>query len=206
MTGLCTFLLRLFLFFFYSIAVLANKPSAKTITNFSTKQNKLKIASPTPPSTPATPQAHPKKHLYIRETMRMQKAWIYSTVLPGFGQAYNQHYWKIPAIYTVFCALGWGAIYKHQCYIDSKRQLIQNPNSNHSLRHEVDFSRAERDLYIIFSALWYIANIFDAYVGASLKTFNLSDDLSLEIQPGVSSTKESTPKKRIGLALSLKKK
>jgi len=36
-----------------------------------------------------------------------RKAALFSTVLPGLGQAYNKKYWKIPVIYGGFAALGY---------------------------------------------------------------------------------------------------
>jgi len=130
------------------------------------------------PAASTTTPAAPKKPVYMAETIRMQRAWIYSAIVPGAGQIYNGHYWKVPAMYAVFGALGWGAVYNHQVY----RKLDQNGKQR---QVDVEYFRRNRDLCVIFMGLLYIANVFDAYVGASLKTFNLSDDISVEVQPGV---------------------
>ena len=54
-----------------------------------------------------------RRQLLEQEPIYTQRAWLYSTVLPGLGQAYNKSYWKIPAIYGVFAGLAWGATYNH---------------------------------------------------------------------------------------------
>ena len=155
-----------------------------------------------PVGQPAAPlaQAEPKKRRYIAEERRMQRAWMYSAVLPGWGQVYNGDYWKVSAFYAVFGALGWGAIYNHQEYIKFRRALRQSKHS-HSFKNYVDNCRRDRDLFVIFATLWYVANIFDAYAGASLKTFNLSDDISLEVQPSILPSAQDTP--TVGLSLTL---
>lgn len=44
---------------------------------------------------------------YDRVVHSPSKAAIYSTLLPGLGQAYNQKYWKLPLIYGGFLGLGY---------------------------------------------------------------------------------------------------
>jgi len=139
----------------------------------------------------AKPAPGPPQRPYLSEEIANQRAWLYSAVLPGLGQAYNQQYERILPIYLVFAGLGWGALYYHGQYTKSKRKLldeyyIKEPQRhNDSLNNYVAFCRRSRDLCLILGALWYTANIFDAYVGSSLKTFNLSNDISLDIQPGL---------------------
>lgn len=149
-------------------------------------------------------QPHPPKRRYVAEEVAMQRAWMYSAVLPGLGQAYNEQYWRIPVIYAVFTGIGWGAIYNHQEYTRSKRELLEGKNSS-GLRNYVDACRRNRDIFLILGVFWYTANIFDAYVGASLKTFNLSDDISLEVQPNVAPTIGHPPEIGLHLTLNFKK-
>jgi Family of unknown function (DUF5683) len=161
-------------------------------------------AQQVPVPTVAIQQDDTQQRRYIAEEMVMQRAWLYSSVLPGSGQIYNKHYWKVPVIYVGFAGLLGSAIYYHKEYIGSKRVLLRNANRDNvvSLGNYVNDCRQGRDLCLIFAALWYIVNIFDAYVGASLKTFTLSDDISMEVFPNVLPTAESKPVIGISLTLS----
>ena len=81
-----------------------------------------------------------------------------------------------------------------------KKVLLAQSNSD-QLKRYVHEARQSRDLFIIFAALWYIANIVDAYVGASLKTFTLSDELSMKLNSNVLPIESA--KSNVGLGLSL---
>jgi Family of unknown function (DUF5683) len=143
-----------------------------------------------------------KKHRYVAEEMVMQRAWIYSAILPGWGQVCNAHYWKVPVIYAGFAGFLGGAIYYHREYFQAKRELIQEKRTSRgSLENYVNDCRADRDLCFILTTLWYVINVFDAYVGASLKTFTLSDDISARIEPTTLLTPCNLP--TVGLSLTL---
>lgn len=145
-----------------------------------------------------------RRQLLEQEPIKTQRAWLYSAVLPGLGQAYNQSHWKIPVIYGVFAGLAWGAIYNHLEYRESKRDLIHKPDS-YSLRHYVDSRKRDRNLFSIIAALWYILNIFDAYVEGGLKTFDVSDNLEVIMQPTKAPVVQHDPSISLDLALSPKR-
>ncbi|MEM7055285.1 MAG: DUF5683 domain-containing protein [Bacteroidota bacterium] len=145
-----------------------------------------------------------RRQLLEQEPIKTQRAWLYSAVLPGLGQAYNQNYWKIAVIYGIFAGLAWGAIYNHLEYRESKRDLIHKPDS-YSLRHYVDGRKRDRNLFSIIAALWYVLNIFDAYVEGSLKTFDVSDNLDVIVQPAKNPTVQHDPIIGLDLTLSPKK-
>jgi len=203
----CGFVLMSWLFCIHVTTVLAATPQQKRVVKHAPAQNRNRAVMP-----PITPQVAgniplntaaqdaTKKRRYIAEEMGMQRAWMYSAVLSGWGQVYNEHYWKVPVIYVGFAGLGWGAIYYHKEYVKSKAVLTLKRDAN-NLMNYVNDCRMGRDLCIIFAALWYIVNIFDAYVGSSLKTFTLSDDISLEVQPSVLPTVQNKP--NVGLSLTL---
>jgi len=51
------------------------------------------------------------------------------------------------------------------------------------LESYISYYRQNRDLLVICTAAVYIVNIFDAYVFAHLRSFDVSNDLSLKIEP-----------------------
>jgi hypothetical protein len=169
----------------------------------------------TPESLPETAPSKPERSEYSlhrekllkTEPIRTQRAWLYSAVLPGLGQAYNRKYWKIYMFYGGFTLLGALSIYHHKEYQTSKRELIALSEINKespSLANYVQSHKRERNLYIIIAALWYVINIFDAYVDGTLKTFDISDNLEVIIQPTISPVASRELGIGVGASLRLK--
>ncbi|MEP6594493.1 MAG: DUF5683 domain-containing protein [Ginsengibacter sp.] len=122
-----------------------------------------------------------------------------SAILPGWGQAYNKKYWKIPIIYG---ALGTTAAvfaynlktYKQlrQAYIylsdtiPSNDALI-NPDfvnlSPESIRSYRGTFRQNVDYSVLFFIFFWGLNIVDATVDAHLKSFDVSNDITLKVKP-----------------------
>ena len=127
-----------------------------------------------------------------------------SLMLPGWGQATNKKYWKIPLVYG---ALGTTAfiffrnisqykdaknafilasdtipgndIFIKQPYFSVKDQPERIRVFRNAVRQNIDYS------VLFFIAFWGL-NVADAAVDAHLKTFDVSDDLSLQIRAGYS--------------------
>ncbi|ACE05741.1 hypothetical protein Aasi_0305 [Candidatus Amoebophilus asiaticus 5a2] len=153
-------------------------------------------------------KVHPRKKLLEDAPIHTQRAWLYSAIIPGLGQVYNKNYWRVPLIYGVFGLLAWGAIYNHLEYTATKRDLLKEygdelPKSS-SLVNFMDGRKRDRTIFILASALWYLINVFDAYVGGTLKTFDVSDDLAVVIQPN--EPKDIAQNTGIGLTISLQPK
>ena len=121
-----------------------------------------------------------------------RKASIYSAVLPGLGQIYNRKYWKVPIVYAGLGGLTYGVIYnadKYQYYKDIYKYMLDH-NLNEwegmsRLQAEAykKFHRRYRDLFVIITAGFYIIQIIDANVDANLIDYDISEDLSLIIDP-----------------------
>lgn len=132
-----------------------------------------------------------------------RKATFRSAILPGWGQAYNKEYWKIPIVYGAIAIPTATYLYNNKWYkktrdaynivinndtanfgtIDPKLQpLISNPTSLQFYRNQF---RKDRD----YSTLWFIIvwglNVADATVFAHLKHFDVSDNLSMDIRPDI---------------------
>ena len=148
----------------------------------------------------------------ITHTHSPKKAATLSAILPGLGQAYNQKYWKMPIIYVGFIGLGYAVIYNHNAYteyLNAYKKAINNPtndpqytNYTANLNLYQNAYHRYRDLSIIGCAALYILNIIDANVDANLFSFDVSDDLSLKIQPAILNFSNNTTATR-GLSLKI---
>lgn len=131
-----------------------------------------------------------KKKIY--STAR--RAAILSAVCPGLGQAYNKKYWKLPVIYAGLGGFGYMFVTNNKQYNYFRKNLIavydNNPNtvnqtvySGEDLKIYKDDYKKSRNFGVIGFVAIYLVNIIDANVDGHLKTFDVSDDLSLSIDP-----------------------
>lgn len=108
-----------------------------------------------------------------------------SAILPGMGQLYNRSYWKVPVI----AGLGGYFIYTflennrdYRAYRDLVQAGVAAPAGGdaNQLAYYMrlrDFYREQRDSFGWYFLLLYLINIADAYVDASLFSFDVGDDL-----------------------------
>lgn len=97
-----------------------------------------------------------------------------SAVLPGFGQFYNESYWKIPVFAGAAAWFTYNVYYnqdKYKQFADS-----YNKNGGYTDQKKRDFYRNQRDEFYIYLGLTYLLNMVDAYVDAHLFDFNVIDD------------------------------
>ncbi|MDR1878828.1 MAG: DUF5683 domain-containing protein [Bacteroidales bacterium] len=124
-------------------------------------------------------------------------AWM-SAVLPGLGQGYNKKYWKIPIIYAGFLGTAYGINHyyiEYKFYRDEYRNRLNEKTDllkpelanqgNENIRATQLTYQRNMEIFIIVTAVWYLVNILDAVVDAHLMSFDISDDLSLHIIPGI---------------------
>ena len=119
-----------------------------------------------------------------------------STMIPGWGQLYNKKYWKAPVVWAAMGTTIGFAVFNHGEFkryqnaldlrVDGNSETIDEfeglYNNNQLILLENTYRRW-RDLSIILTVGVYALNILDAYVDAHLFYFDVSDDLSLQIQP-----------------------
>ena len=135
--------------------------------------------------------------------------WL-ALVIPGGGQIYNRKYWKLPIVYGGFIgclyAMNWNnTMYKDysQAYLDlmdndpgtqSYNQFLhlgmQITPANESRYKDIfkkrkDKYRRWRDLSFFVMVGVYALSVIDAYVDAELSVFDISDDLSLRVEPAI---------------------
>ena len=122
------------------------------------------------------------------------RAAIYSALLPGLGQAYNGEYWKIPVYYTGLLAAGYFVYFNNLNYMRFKRIYAEatNPEISYSgpvtsdqAKYYKDSYRRLRDYSIVALGLVYILQIIDANVFAVMYDFEVTDDISIRMEPTV---------------------
>lgn len=137
------------------------------------------------------------------------KAVWYAAIVPGLGQIYNRKYWKLPIVYGGFLGCIYAITWNSGAYSDYKtmyRDIIDNdPNTNsyldilqdgltierlggvatftRLLETRQNTYRRYRDLSIIVTVGVYALSIIDAFVDAQLYDFDISPDLSFQVEP-----------------------
>ena len=152
----------------------------------------------------ASIESSQKRERFVPDPIRSM--WL-GLVFPGGGQIYNRKYWKLPIIYGGFLgcvyALTWNSQMLHdysQAYLDI---MDSDPNTKSYekmlpigyditgreerfktiFKNKKNFFRRNRDLSIFAFAGVYLLAVVDAYVDGELSTFDISDDLSLHLEP-----------------------
>lgn len=137
----------------------------------------------------------------------VKKAVIFSAVLPGAGQVYNhiampkgkkKAYWKVPLIYAGLGTAGY--------FLVSNQSTQKELKAEYTLRQDTGLGSEKwssyddqgvltlynqyldwRDLSILAVAGIYFIQIVDAGVEAHFVHFDISEDLSLSIEPTIMS-------------------
>jgi hypothetical protein len=128
---------------------------------------------------------------------------IRSAILPGWGQAYNHRYWKIPIVYGALGVTGGVFLYNIKEYnkvrfayfallnadtasfknVAPELQPFITANAIGSLRNYRNEFRKNIDYSVLFFLLFWGLNVVDATVDAHLRGFDVSNELSLKIKP-----------------------
>ncbi len=145
-----------------------------------------------------------------------KKATYFSAILPGLGQVYNKKYWKVPLIYGGFAYAYYNfstvqADYKElkDAYIsrvddDETTNDIGKKTENYSddkIKILMNQKKKQMDLSVVIAFAFYALNIVDASVDGHLYSFDVSNDLSLNINPTVNTFCDKKPVGQICLTL-----
>ena len=126
-----------------------------------------------------------------------------SALIPGWGQAYNRQYWKIPIAYGIIAIPVAMYIYNNDYYKKMKfaydaryKELFLNDNSDvpkidpelvnlpiNSLLNYRNVYRRDRDYSVLFFLIAWGFQVADATVFAHLKQFDVSNNLSMQVRP-----------------------
>ncbi|MFH0733653.1 MAG: DUF5683 domain-containing protein [bacterium] len=103
-----------------------------------------------------------------------------SAIVPGWGQYYNESYWKTPLVLSITGYFAYVWVHNNNLYKDYKSlyntALANNSRFAASYKGKRDFYRDERDLFAFYIGLTYFLNLVDAYVDAQLFDFTVSED------------------------------
>ena len=132
-----------------------------------------------------------------------KKAVIYSAILPGAGQVYNhiampkgqkKAYWKVPLIYAGLGTMTYFLISNQNTQLSLRKEyenrlngLVVDPQWELYDKSAIDFLYNQylnrRDLNILGLGAIYLIQLVDAGIEAHFVKFDISEDLSLAIQP-----------------------
>ncbi|MBQ7191696.1 MAG: hypothetical protein IJS00_02350 [Paludibacteraceae bacterium] len=140
--------------------------------------------------------------------------WL-AVIVPGLGQIYNRSYWKLPIVYGGFMGCAYAITWNSRMYSDYREayrdiltdtEVSTDPNRSYNailpkgytvesmggkeqytatLKSRQNLYRRYRDISIAVTALVYVLTIVDAYVDAQLFDFDISPDLSLNVEPQI---------------------
>lgn len=153
----------------------------------------------------------------VKKPLNPMKASLLAAVLPGAGQIYNRKYWKAPIVwgggitlYLMYDHYNRRHHFWHQILIYKDRggapefiepyveqngseftdvppSIVANyTQSNTQLKN--DAARKRKQQIIIWSSLFYVLQIVDATVDAHFSTFDVSEELTLNIAPAIFET------------------
>lgn len=163
------------------------------------------------------PKALRKKRNWATWRPDTKRAMWLALVLPGAGQIYNRKYWKLPIIYGGFVGCAYAMSWNNQMYHDYSQAYLDimdddpNTQSYNQFLHlgaQIDASNIERykeifrkrkdryrrwrDMSMFVMIGVYAFSVIDAYVDASLSEFDISDALSLRVEPTVINNNQRT--------------
>lgn len=142
------------------------------------------------------------------EVSNVKKATTLACIFPGAGQIYNRSYWKVPFVIGGFASMIYCIDWNNRGYLRFKKAYAlladyaqhpelypDGPTDEFHGRYSADFIRnlrnnyrRNRDLCIIITGALYVLQIVDAHVDAHLKDYDISDDLSMNLEPLVDYT------------------
>ncbi len=135
-----------------------------------------------------------------------------SMMIPGWGQIVNEQAWKVPIVYGLLGGLGYYSVHLTKKYHDYRAAYFNlNPDTQQDMRFGPTPSyipentnlqelrnlrntyRNRRDLVYVGIVLAYGLNIVDAYVFAHMRSFDVSEDLSMRPNIRPTMTAQATP-------------
>ena len=187
---------RRFLLLLGFIAILAFQKTEAQNVVFDTVGNAIMTADT------VVTNSKPTKKTKVKKPHSPKTATIMSACLPGLGQIYNGKWWKVPIVYAGLGGLGY-LVYsnysEYRAYLHAYEFKTGDlPEGVTLTEHETDLAnryadsqlqtykesyRRDFEFFTILTVAWYGLNILDACVDGHLYTYDISDDLSLSVDP-----------------------
>src|SRR4051794_39073549 len=207
------------------------KSSKQVAPLFNSPTNSIQIKTDSTNIVPTKGKSAVKPDSATKRIHDPHKATLRSAIIPGWGQAYNHEYWKIPIVYGALAIPAALYIYNNNYYKMTKfgynavyAATLQTPIDNSQLLR-IDPRVMDKNLQPLdinsyqqyrnsfkrnkdFSLLWFFIvwglNVADATVFGHLKDFDVSDNLSMQMQVQPTYIPE-TKRSNIGLVFNLQK-
>ncbi|NDV66445.1 DUF5683 domain-containing protein [Bacteroides sp. 224] len=155
--------------------------------------------------------------------------WL-AVIFPGGGQIYNRKYWKLPIIYGGFAGCAYALNWNNNMYRDyskaymdimdgdpqtksyydfirTNETIVEGDMSGRYpslLKKRKDYYRRYRDISVFAFIGVYLLSIVDAYVDAELSNFDISDDISMRLEPTVINDNLHRKNNAVGLQCSFR--
>ncbi len=156
--------------------VSVNHPPTELLNNkHLSNKNELNVAADSNITTPKKSE----------KTFRMKKdpwlAVLFSAIIPGAGQFYNQSYWKVPIILGLCTYFGYEWYDQNKKFIDYRDQFAasqtpENPAGDPGLKTLREFYRNQRNDFTWYFIIVYVINLIDAYVDAHLFDYDVKEE------------------------------
>jgi hypothetical protein len=104
-----------------------------------------------------------------------------SAVVPGFGQFYNESYWKVPVVwgfmgYFIYIWNDQNKLYKQYNDLFNSSITLENINGNSTYYELREVYRDQRNTFAVYIGLTYLLQLIDAYVDAQLFDFSVEEN------------------------------
>lgn len=171
---------------------------------FLTQKDALSQTQGAPPANPDSIKVQVRKEPVLKDSARLaieampRRAAMRSLMLPGLGQIYNKRWWKVPLVYGGFIGIGLVFEFNQRNYKvflkeaqfrelnpEKTQNLLFAGYTNEGIIQIKDAYRRDRDLSVLAGLGFYAITVIDAYVDAKFFRFDISDELSLQVQPSV---------------------
>lgn len=133
-----------------------------------------------------------------------RKAIIRSAIIPGWGQITNKKIWKVPLVYGALGTTSYLLFRNIRQYKEAKEAYILATDGDpanddqimqpyYSVKDQPERIRVFRnqvrqnvDYSVLFFIFFWGLNVVDAAVDAHLKTFDVGENLTIQLKPGYS--------------------